>query len=517
MKYLFLFCFFYLSISVQAQLLTKQEVLCKNIVTGGKVNGTVYQFEQRIDEVYIDTFLQAAIVQLRGLTKRKKKPLHYGSCVYLDLAIDSIAWSKEVLYEEEEIRHFPGVIIKEKIHKNRTFLLEPKTGIATKEIVQNIFYVSPSNNLGIGYDKRITANPSLLYGVDLNTNTVLWERKVNRKFGLSECIPLNDSTLLLSASGLHSLNIGDGRGWGLELVTGEQAEDNSKYVGIGVAFGLIGVLVASAIDEKGGTSADMITKIRGVESNILIDKGDIYYASKYEVFKLSKEGNILWSTQRDEESSSYATIFIEGDFLFMVNNGTAFLGSKTVKYGEPGFVAFDKRTGEETIKFPFRNFIDGVVMDYRAREDEVVVMATEKLVQVMTDRQIKWYNFPHLKKEKFIGFLDENNFTITEDGRVIKTTDYYPNDYHLITNKKTIHRLDENLEEKEVKLVENIWNQVAVYKSLRILYDDETVLIIDETGRKITSFFANPKFMIFENQLYFTQGNKLKILDLSSF
>jgi len=523
MKYVFLFCFFYLSVSVRAQLVDKEEVIIKSVLTGEDIKGIAYKLGERVEDFYIDTLLQAALVQLRGLSKRKKKPVDSGTLLYLDLKSDTVAWTKKMSYEEDKIKHFPGVIIKEKIYKDRTFLIDHKTGIVSKEIAQDIFYVSPSNNLGIGYDKRAVVDPSILHGVDLNTNTVLWKERVDRKFGVSECVHLSDSVLLLSASGLHSINIENGDGWSMEAVTGEQVSDINQLsflsIGLGlnipIGFGVIGVMIAIPIGGNSDDPDNMITKIRGVESNILLDGDYIYYASRYQIFKLDKEGNVIWSTLREDELSSHASLALKGDLLYMVNSGTAFSTRKTVRYGKAGFFAFDAETGEKIIRFPFNTFTDEVISDSKIRDDQVVVIAKNKLLKITKDKQLKSYDFPILKREKFIGFLDNNNFTAHGDGLFTKTTDYYPGDYHLITNKNTIYRLDKNLDEQEVKLVENIWNQIAAFGSLKILSDNKTALIINGNGQKIATLNTDSVFTVKGGKLYFTQGSKLTVLDLS--
>lgn len=55
-----------------------------------------------------------------------------------------------------------------------------------------------------------------LEGIDLNNGQVLWKRELNGEYGWNDVFYTNDSTLVVAAAGLHSLDTKTGKGLGLQ-------------------------------------------------------------------------------------------------------------------------------------------------------------------------------------------------------------------------------------------------------------------------------------------------------------
>jgi len=524
MKYILSLCLFYLIVClpVHAQLANKQEVLYEHFLTGKELKGMVYEFEERIDNFHLDSIRNTAVVQLRGLTKRKKKPRDIGALLFLDFTNDSIVWQRKLPYEVIEIQCDRNIIFKHKKHNNKTYLLDPASGSVTKELAHDVFYIS-EDNIGLGYKKIPSNKTDSLYGIDMNANSILWSRKINRKFGINEIFPFNDSTVLLSASGLHTVNLNNGQGWSMDAVTGKEVKSTATYVGIGLAFGVIGVSVMAAIDGMDDREGkNMQVRLYGMESNILLDGEFIYYASKDEVFKVDRKGDLIWKKDvrgnRNEfkERNSRSFISLQGDDLLVIGRGVAFSPKKQIKHGTPRFSSYDKHTGECKSNFLLKRIVNGPVLDYKSNNNSIGLLTRDTLMEVMSNNNVKRLSLSFKKKGRAIGFLENNQFIAVEDSILVKISDVYPENYHVLTSKGIVYRIDENLEIQEHKNKLNYWSVVGQFQSYTVLSLPDTILIINEYGKKIATFSNVSNSCISKNMLYLSEGNKLKVIDLES-
>ena len=169
-------------------------------------------------------------------------------------------------------------------------------GMALAVFILIIFYSIKIKGLK-GFLAELTLHPFgkyllpvnlVLEGVNLISGNSIWEKELNREYGWNKTIQLNDSTILIAASGLHTVNIKNGSGWDFNLVTGQK--DYKETIAKNVAGITIGILTGTYITSSGPNV------VREIISNIIIDSSEIYIASKESISKINKvNGKIIWS------------------------------------------------------------------------------------------------------------------------------------------------------------------------------------------------------------------------------
>lgn len=87
--------------------------------------------------------------------------------------------------------------------------------------------------------------------------------------------------------------------------------------------------------------------VRDVVSYVLADSLNNYLASKQNVVKLNKNGEIIWRQSLPSDLTSKSLIFKYEDNLVMVNKGFAYMGYRQLDFGTPFIASFDLNTGEK--------------------------------------------------------------------------------------------------------------------------------------------------------------------------
>jgi len=204
----------------QIQVLNNDKTLGKILVDSSDIKGFEYVFPERIHETFIDTTTGFLTVQLRGLRKEKWLS-NTGNIIQFDIENQKVLWSKKIAYQSSNLQQFSKTMIY--TVANKSYCLDINTGNELWEVKNNIYFVDPIDNIGIGYKfKSSTGYSNELEGIDLKNGNVVWKRDLNREYGWNDVYYTNDSTMIVVAAGLHAINIKTGKGWDYNTITGKK-------------------------------------------------------------------------------------------------------------------------------------------------------------------------------------------------------------------------------------------------------------------------------------------------------
>ena len=270
----------------QIQVFSNEIILGKSLVDCSVIKGFEYVFSDKIHETFLDTTTGFLTAQLRGLSKNGKWLNNTGDIVQYDIKNQKVLWSKKIAYQSSNLQQFSKTMIY--TVANKSYCLDINTGNELWEVKNNIYFVDPIDNIGIGYKfKSSTGYSNELEGIDLKNGNVVWKRDLNREYGWNDVFYTNDSTMIVVAAGLHAINIKTGKGWDYNTITGKKDYTGTAAANaVGVAAGLLtGTFVMS-------TGHNLV---RDLVSNTIIDSSNIYFASKEQLVKIDKQsGEILW-------------------------------------------------------------------------------------------------------------------------------------------------------------------------------------------------------------------------------
>ena len=493
----------------QPQVTIYEEVMGYNIQNQSDIKGTKYVFSNLIHEWFWDAIHGIFTAQLRGLSKNGKWMDNNGHIVQYDLNNEQILWTKKMAYQTSWLQQFDNTMILS--NANRSYSLDINTGKELRKIKNQIYHVNPVERIGLGYKHSVMNEYSNeLEGIDLNTGEVLWSIDlIDREYGWNDSFYINDSTFIVVASGLHSINIKNGEGWDYNTVTGQK--DYSGTIAknaIGIGLGLLtGTFVIS-------TGHDLV---RDVVSNVSEDDSYFYLSSKEQIAKIDKQkGNVIWEQAFPKNHASKSSIFIEDDLLFMINKGYAYMGERQLDFGKAFIAAFDKETGKQLF-FSLIPVKKGPVLGFLSLENEILLVFENKLMKysketgdLILEKEFSEQNFGKLKY-----FIGNQTYIINDENRFVSLLQTDTTKVFVSTNQNKILVIDDQLNVTNTINDEDLNVYYLKANDYKFISKRNKTWITNQEGEKIAELNVSSKAFLMNNILYDVQKNTFVVIDLT--
>jgi len=472
-----------------------------------------YAFPDKIHKTFLDTVSGFLTVQLRGTSKNEKWQNNTGHILQYDISEQKLMWSKKISYLTSELLQAENVMIYMVHNKfgSKSSSLDIYTGKELWKSNHTVYHIDPINRIGVGYKPQIGFNSkNKMEGIDLHNGNTLWKMNLNREYGWNDAFHINDSTLIVVASGLHSINILNGDGWDYETITG--TKDYANTVGANVAGVALGLLTGTFVITTG---YDIVSDL---VSNVLMDDLDFYFASKEELVRIDKQtGEIIWKQPLPKNLTGKSTIFIEDGRIFMINQGIAFMGNRRINFGGPFIAAFDRETGKQIFMAAMGEKKDPI-LSYRLAENEIYLVSKDKLTKYTkeTGQFIMEKTFHKNELGELKHFIGDQVFIANENDEFVSLPQTDTTKIFVLTNKGNVLVMDNQLEitstieQKEPNIC---FLETGKYKFIAKGKDYKT-WIIDNSGKKIAEIEASSAAFLIDKILYDKQQNKLIAINL---
>lgn len=510
MRDLLVFLFILLSINTFSQtspyFQTEKSVVGRFYGNDSIIHGTQYSFNDYIYDYDLDTLNNTLFVQLRGV-KRDKYWKDNGLACQINLQSEKLYWQKKTDFKKEYYHQFGNYIFSGDGKSSTLY----HTQLGTKLWSANISfcYVNHSNQIGIGYNNNQEGDH--LYGIDLLTGKEKWNSQIVREYGWDEIRYIDDSTLLIVANGLHAINIFNGKGWDINLSSGD--ESYGKAVAGAVGGLALGILTGTYVIPNGNA-----TITSGLISNTLIDSCYIYIASKNRIIKVNKkDGKPVWNHAFGEVECGKSTLFFNDTLVYMIHNGSAQKEGKTIDFAKPFFAAYNRENGNEIFNTELKtrhsiidfDFLGGDCI-YLLSENEIVAcslhngqMQTKK---TYTGKTVSPFLYSignrFLKDDAEEGYITFNQSDTTA--------------FFILTDEGNILKINESLEIEKTYAKQDFKYLRYAYDSLFFIDDSEKTIIFDKNTKSKIGEIDIP-FLTFDgNKAFKAQKDKLTIIDLDS-
>ena len=488
------------------QILHNEKVVGKNLIDNTEIKGIEYIFPERIHETFMDTTNGFLTVQLRGLRKEKWLS-NKGNILQYDLNNKNLLWSKKIAYQTSNLQQFSNTMIFTVANKSNC--LDIRTGNEIWEVKNDIYYVDPVDNIGIGYRfKSSTGYSNELEGIDLKSGNVIWKRDLNREYGWNDVFYTNDSTMIVVAAGLHSININNGKGWNYNTITGKKDYTGTAAANaVGVAAGLLtGTFVMS-------TGHNLV---RDVVSNSLVDSSFIYFASKEQLSKIDKQtGEIAWKYPFPNDLASKSSIFMNDSVVFMVNKGYAFMGYRQLDFGKPFIAAFDRETGKQKY-LTLINVKKDPILEFQILQDEVYLVFKNRIARysIKTGSQIIEKEFPEDNYGDLKYFVGNQVFVTNENDDLVSLPQSDTSKVFVFTNQGKTLSVDNQLNVTDTIDYEDLSIYYLRTADLKFIAKDKQTLIIDNDGKRVAEIEATTNAFLVGETLYDKRDNSFISIDL---
>ncbi len=512
MKTRFIFSFFILisleffGQSADLKLIQNQKIIGENLVTQQEILAMEYQFPKHIYKRYLDSTAGNLTLQLRKLRKVEKVFAPQGQIVVFNLQSNTVNWAKKINYSIGSVKQYGNLITLSR--ENKMHYLNNETGMELWSDKNDVYYVDKENNTGVQYIKN---DKSKIQGINLKNGNSIWQRDLSREYGWNKIISMNDSTLLIAAAGLHSLNIKNGIGWDYNTVTGKKdyKETIAKNV-VGVA---LGVLTGTAVLSSGPSL------VRDLASNVLIDSNFVYFASKEKLSKINIiTGEINWTYPLDTNTTSKSSIFIKDSLIFMINQGYANFGKRKIDFGNPFILTLNAETGKQEYAKTI-GAKDDFILDFKLVDDKLLLVFKDRIIRLsllntneFEEKTVNTNDFGELK------YFAGSRTIFSREGSILSNLiKSDPSKYFVQTDKGLTLELGDDFE------VSNQYNNSDLYfyyndfKEYKIFIkgDRDQTIISDKDNRIISEIDVQNLIFIYGDKLYSTDGKSLCIIGVN--
>jgi len=474
-----------------------------------EIKAQEYVFPKRIHYIYVDTLSGYITLKLRKLSKNGKVLSISGTVLVFDQATHTVKWDKQMEFTSTDIQPYQNFMTQ--TSGNKLFALNIENGEKLWTLKNDLYYLDHPHNIGIGYKyKGLAGNLHTLEGLDLRTGESLWEKELSRTYGWNSIRTLNDSTLLIAASGLHTINIHNGTGWDYTTVTGKK--DYTETVAKNAVGVTLGILTGTYLVATGANV------VRDVVSNVILDSSYVYLASKELVSKLDKNsGQVLWTYPLPEDLSSRSYLVLRDSLLCMVNTGYAYWGGKKIDFGTPFILGLNPETGAQQFYTLISEKKDPI-SDFKIKNDSLVIVFKDRIANYGfydgTQGSSKQFNTEELGEltsfagDRLYAKVGNQSYSPLQ---LLDTTKHY-----MHTSKSTILALDKQYNVTQTYDYDALYYCYGHVKDYKLLAKDGQTIVLDKLNNERANLNVSYKALSIGSTLYDFQENRLLIVDLSS-
>ncbi len=493
----------------------KDILIGRNLRSNTDINARKYVFPGEIQQWHMNDSTDKLILQLQESrndsmpTLAGKEAADMGTIIQYDLKSQQIQWSRNINYAQTNIDPYDRALIKST--PDFSSYLDSNTGVDVWSARSAICYVNSTRGIAVGIKTSKDGNLSNTYeGYNLKTGELLWRRNINRDYNVNGISNLNDSTIVISANGLHAIHLKTGLGWDYDAHTG--TKDYSSTVAanlINVGFSLM-----LGTDPEITTGHDLITD---VVSNTLIDSTGIYMADKKSVVQLNHYGNVLWKNNLPRDMVSRSSLFRKDSLIYMVADGFASRNNESIHYGKPFIACYHIDSGKRLFlsKVGYKN---EQILSYEIQQDTICLLSKNKIFRYsLRDGSEIWEK--HFKTDslgELTRFGDSDMF-IRSDSGAFSPVRSSPASLVVFTNKNQLLVLNNLLDINTIIPNDRIFLCYLETKDYKFMDMGEATLVTDKNNRPIAQLDISGNAVLFGTKLFESSGNSLIEIDMNEF
>lgn len=418
-----------------------------------------------------------------------QKDCNRGTAIYYDFENSKRLWEKTYDYTINSIYKFENVIIMNK--ETHSFILDEKTG---KDIWEfDHYYQFPFIDTKSGkcllYRPTGNGNITLRY-FDLNSHKTLWKKNMPQVSTCRVAKKLNDSIFLLSARGIHRININNGEGWDYyAMKTKAKSERIPVYGDFTILWSGTGAMMSDST-------------------------GCVAFASVDEFLKIDNNGIILWADTLDKKNTDYS-LHLRHDTLFMLSYGDADFGQYeppvlTAYHYETGKRLYSHSVGDDRMTINTFHYNGNHLLISFANDQGPCMM---KLFDLRSGEPIKQKTWETNDKALMENSIPVSKLYIKNDSaltQIFQATD----DLHVVVTNENVYKVD-----KDLNIVDSVHfddHYVFIYKygGLRFFTKRNRTYVFDENDKEV-AWLDFKSFSFSKTKIYTSIDNTVYAIDLN--
>jgi len=495
----------------------KDTIVGKNHLTNKSITATQYIFSKSVESIIKDSSTNLFLLKLDVIYWIN----HECNKKWLSIAgyngkSNTVIWQHDADSTDNYIPLNNSYII---LNSNNFKEINSSTGATEWENKGGIYYINKSKTIGLYYHSNSKTSKNI-QGINLKTGEPDWKRKISLDTWDGVCT-LNDSTSLISSSGLHTVNLFNGKGWDYNVKTSIFTNDIDcsvdplsvlGLISVGYTFGMLGGIFVSAGFPETMRLQTTSGEVNGISSHPLLYNQSIYYAYQDSIVSLDKAtGKTNWHYPLPSDMVSNSYLFIKNNDLYMINYGLAFLGKTPVGYGNPFIASYDLNTGHQKTMLVLNIKNADQITDIHFRGDSLYIAFKNRVLLY------RFFNADEKESDKFDknmgitqNFLSEKFYVKVNDSIYKSIYEANPHNIFICTKNKKVTKLGLDLTIQGEQETEGLYQSIYFWNNYIVLYkENEGCRIIDKKGNLITSINLPGKMYLMGDFLYIIKDNSL--------
>jgi outer membrane protein assembly factor BamB len=472
--------------------------------TGQPLTATSFTMPDNVFRFNLDTATGLCTVQLRGIKGEYYKSK--GSILQYNFKSKRVLWDKPINYSYEHLLMGNNLLLS--VNQLSTYRLNAFNGNVIWDYREPMIFHSIKHELGFVYSNGGSGDK--LRAINLQTGKEAWTRKIAHDFGWNDLYNNNDTSLLISSSGLHQMNPKTGLGWDYEAETGRK--NYTKAVLTTLAGTALGLLTGTGFYSTG---ADVVT---GLASNVLQDSANaqMYYASKEKLVCLNNHGKPNWSYSLPKDVVSQSYLFKHDSTLQMLNFGVARKKGEMIPYGRPFIANFNLSTGKLSA-FNFLNTEEQPIVDQIIRKDTLIILFRDSILKYsLSNNSVLSFNAiklpPKMQLKQFVG---SNVYVSETDSTVQMLTKTDTTAYFITLSDEKMIKLAADLQALEYIEPQKLYYANLKAKNHQLLYahapskEAQSTWIVDEQLRVKNKVKLTVNIVVMGDKLFEVKGKQV--------
>ena len=422
----------------------------------------------------------------QGGETNRNSALSRGFFTSLNCLNDSISWLNESgLYHVE-------VVTKNLLLSNdvRTVKYNKLHGYDEVRYDSKLIYYVPHLNKGFYYDK---VQENVLHCVNLTTGLTSWTCSIPRKENWVDTKLLNDSILLIAASGLHAVNLKKGLLWSIPLSTNVKTNRSFTY-------SLAKFNTIARISEVTKTAREQ-NQVTQLASNILLGNEKIYFVSREKMIAVNKQGKQIWQLDLKNYPTSKMYISNTDTSLILVNFGLATHSNNFVTWGKPFIITIDQNTGRVMDQFNL-SYIENLA-DFIQTKTSLIFAGKSGILEARPGTELKTVlELGAYKYGEFVEFIDGDNYYIFKEGYYVPLNFINDNLVYFKTDNNKVYGISGDELTYEYHYTE-LFRQDKKFEDKTILVNDDKTIITSTNFELLFTINLSFPNVIQNDKMYF--------------
>jgi outer membrane protein assembly factor BamB len=423
--------------------------------------------------------------------------LNKGGFGSLNTRGDTVRWMNETALYDIQL---PGANL---VVSNdaRSIKFNRRLGYDEQRFPSRLIYVNAQMNAALYYEKESDS----LRCADLQTGDKKWCALIPRAGNWSDHVLLNDSVLIIAASGLHAVDLKRGLLWTIQARTSVVNDGALVYSRArNTTIKGIGNPVLTAVND---------TLVNQLSSNILIQNNRIYFASKDDLMCIDANGKVIWKNNLSDYDLAKTRLSPLDTGFLLVNFGLAVHSGNLVIWGTPFLLMADPVSGLLTDQYDLSEIdnLSDFMIGKRGLSFGGKTLITE--VKPSSGQVKNRIPLGVFKYGEFVEFINGDDYYVMKEGFYVPLNFIDDNLVYFLADNNKIYGLDGASLIYEYHFTE-LFKFAGRMGDRNLLQGLDQTIITSRSFEPLATLNLSEKFVVCGKKIYFLQNEKIHIFNM---